>query len=171
MMPPINSHFQATSKIANKTVGAFGNTNLFNETFEGESNNAASGTDTGGINWYTDNGDNDATEFFVHNQGTNKEFHAINNSGLGALYTDTIDISTYTDLNFSIVIDRTQNLSSTDYIQFSYRLDNASEKVTIDKINDDIFITSDSIKTYHYNNNYISFSVFSRVSCKLRYFV
>ena len=115
-----------------------GTTNLFNETFEGESNNAASGTDAGGINWYTDNGDNDATEFFVHNQGTNKEFHAINNSGLGTLYTDTIDISTYTDLIFSIVIDRTQNLSSTDYIQFSYRLDNASEKVTIDKINDDI---------------------------------
>ena len=45
------------------------------------------------------------------------------------------------------------------FLKNKYGIKKTQYKPLIDKINDDIFITSDSIKTYHYNNNYISFSI------------
>lgn len=110
---------------------------LFYETFEGETDSDITGIDAHGNSWQLDTTNNmNAQEFFVHGRGD--EFHAMDNAGVGIWYTSAINISNYSNLKFSILINRTYNLLSADYIKFQYSIDDSDSKITIDQIYNDM---------------------------------
>ncbi|MDB9828782.1 PKD domain-containing protein [Flavobacteriaceae bacterium] len=102
-----------------------GQENLFYETFNYD-DEVTNGTDAYGTNWDTDQQSSDPQEFEVRND----QFKSKRTRGEAILYTETIDITNYTDLTLSSYIKFTR-LDSDDFIKFQYKLNGVGTLVDV----------------------------------------
>lgn len=93
---------------------------LFFEDLTGESNGDTTGS-ASGINWALSGGGGNNSELYVHG-GSGDHVHMSKNDGTIAVWqtTDNIDITSYSNLNFTVKVRKTANLDSDDYVRLLY---------------------------------------------------
>ncbi|WP_439153292.1 T9SS type A sorting domain-containing protein [Winogradskyella sp.] len=117
---------------------------LFFEDFQDENDEDRNGTDLYETDWSTNDNDIEVQE----NDGNNNTLRAKELDGSGKWETDLIDITGYTDLNFSVEVDDFKSLGSNDYIRFKYSINGSSNEEVLETIyNDD----DDDGTVYNYN--------------------